>query len=328
MDLLRDSPDDLFALCGATADAIGIDVAFVEKDFWVVELLRSVVKPLHLEPVNNMPASATVMFKGGTSLSKAYDLIKRFSEDIDILLKIEGYGTNARENRVLLPICDRARDDLGLASDQVTMLPYRTGVNRIADYAYPSRAGSAAIRAAVRLEMGIRGGTMPGTQRRTIGSYIAHYISSAGIDADYEELAPVEVEVIAPVRTLAEKLALLHHAGCEAAKGNPESLQRAGRHVYDVHQLLSSPDVVAALSTPGQTLDVLAADVDAKSAEFRWPYTPRPDHGYAASIVFEASGPVRDLAAYSYEQALSLVWGEQPTFEQCMAKVRESGSLL
>lgn len=41
MGLLRDSPDDLFALCGATADSMGIDPAFVEKDFWVVELLRS-----------------------------------------------------------------------------------------------------------------------------------------------------------------------------------------------------------------------------------------------------------------------------------------------
>ena len=197
MSLLRDSPDDLFALCGTTADSMGTDPAFVEKDFWVVELLRSVVKPLELEPVNNIPCSATIIFKGGTSLSKAYDLIKRFSEDVDILVKIKGYGANAREKRVLRPICDRARDDLGLTSDQVTMLLYSTGVNRIADYAYPSRIGSAAIRAAVRLEMGIRGGTMPGTQRRKVRSHIAQYIATEGIDADYDELAPVEVNAIA-----------------------------------------------------------------------------------------------------------------------------------
>jgi hypothetical protein len=61
MTLLRDSPDDLLALCGAAADSLGIpEPAFVEKDFWVVELLRSVVRPLDLEPVNNIPCSATV----------------------------------------------------------------------------------------------------------------------------------------------------------------------------------------------------------------------------------------------------------------------------
>ncbi len=99
MTLLRDSPDDLLALCGAAADSLGIpEPAFVEKDFWVVELLRSVVRPLDLEPVNNIPCSATVRFKGGTSLSKAFGLIKRFSEDVDILVECEGLrGRGQRE---------------------------------------------------------------------------------------------------------------------------------------------------------------------------------------------------------------------------------------
>jgi len=59
-------------------------------------------------------------------------------------------------------------------------------------------------------------------------------------------------------------------------QGNHGPLQRAGRHFYDIHELLSSPDVTAALSTPGQAMDVLADDVDAKSAEYGWGHTPRP----------------------------------------------------
>jgi Nucleotidyl transferase AbiEii toxin, Type IV TA system len=139
MTLLRDSPDGLFALCGAAADSLGIpEPAFVEKGFWVVELLRSVVRPLELEPVNNIPCSATVRFKGGTSLSKAFGLIKRFSEDLDILIECEGYGAGAREKRVLRPICERVGRDLGPPLEEVAWLPYRTGVTRNADYLVPA----------------------------------------------------------------------------------------------------------------------------------------------------------------------------------------------
>lgn len=329
MALLRDSPDDLLALCGAAADSLGIpEPAFVEKDFWVVELLRSVVQPLDLEPVNNVPCSAAVRFKGGTSLSKAFGLIKRFSEDVDILVECEGYGASAREKRILWPICERARRDLGLLPEQIAKLGYRTGVTRNIDYLVPGRLDSSAIRPGVRLEMGIRGGTSPGTQLRTISSYIADYIAVTGIEADFEELAAVEVEVIAPVRTLAEKLALLHDAGRLATQGDVRPLGQAGRHFYDIHQLLGSHDVTAALSIPGQTMEVLAADVDAKSEEFGWSHTRRPGDGYAASLVFDPPGDVRNMAEQAYRQALGLVWGERPTFAQILASVAEAHGLL
>lgn len=329
MALLRDSPDDLLALCGTAANSLGIpDPAFVEKDFWVVELLRSIVQPLELEPVNNLPCSAVVRFKGGTSLSKAFGLIKRFSEDVDVLVECAGHGAGARERRILWPICERAGRDLGLSHDRIIKLQYKEGFTRNADYLYPSRLGSQAIRPGVRLEMGIRGGTLPGTQRRAISSYVADHIAAAGGEADFDELAPVEVDVIAPVRTLAEKLALVHHSGHLAAQADVVPLQRAGRHFYDIHQLLRSQDVTAALSIPGQTMEILAADVDAKSAEFGWGHTPRPEGGYAASLVFDPAGIVRDVAEEAYTLALSLVWGEQPTFDQCLASIAEAHHLL
>jgi hypothetical protein len=119
----------------------------------------------------------------------------------------------------------------------------------------------------------------------------------------------VVVDVIAPVRTLAEKLALLNHAGRLAAESSPECLQGAGPHFFDIHQPLNAPEVVAALSVPGQTMDVLAADVDAKGAEFGWGCTPCPAGGYAASALFDPTGPVRAIALAAYELVLDLVWG-------------------
>lgn len=56
--------------------------------------------------------------------------------------------------------------------------------------------------------------------------------------------------MIAPVRTLAEKFALLHHAASLAEQGDTVPLQRAGRHFYDIHQIRMNDEVRAALNGP------------------------------------------------------------------------------
>jgi hypothetical protein len=326
--LLRDSLDDLQALCGAAAGALGIpDPAFVEKDFWVVELLRSLVHPLTLEAVAGQPASAEVLFKGGTSLSKAFGLVERFSEDVDILVVCQGLVRGAVEKRVLRPLCERARDDLGLDDAALTWLPYETGRTRNVLYRYPRRLASRAARPDVKLEMGVRGGTLPGTVDRTVRSYVADYVERNGIDADFAELAEVRVSVIAPVRTLAEKLALLHHAGTTAVNGDDRALMASGRHFYDLQRLLSDDEVVRSL-TGETTMATIAADVDENSRRHGWAFTARPDTGYGSSVVFDAAGPVYERAAAAYEDALALVWGARPTFDDCLRAVVDRAALL
>ena len=69
-----------------TADKMGLNDAIVEKDFWVCFTLDYL---FHRCPWND-----AITFKGGTSLSKAFNLISRFSEDIDLILdwRVLGYG--------------------------------------------------------------------------------------------------------------------------------------------------------------------------------------------------------------------------------------------
>ena len=66
---------DLFS---ETATQRGMTPAIVEKDFWVTWVLECLFL--------NDELSRLLMFKGGTSLSKAYQLIERFSEDVDLVL--------------------------------------------------------------------------------------------------------------------------------------------------------------------------------------------------------------------------------------------------
>ena len=70
-------PRDRLDLFLETADRLGAPVGNVEKDFWVCWTLNALYR--------DRPAGGPrLLFKGGTSLSKAYGLIRRFSEDIDI----------------------------------------------------------------------------------------------------------------------------------------------------------------------------------------------------------------------------------------------------
>jgi len=61
----------------------GLPEAVVEKDWWVSNLL---------DVIFGMPAECKIIFKGGTSLSKAWKLIDRFSEDIDISVDPSFFG--------------------------------------------------------------------------------------------------------------------------------------------------------------------------------------------------------------------------------------------
>ena len=69
---------DKIALFTNTAAKMGLTDAIVEKDFWVCFVLDYLFR--------RSKWKNDIAFKGGTSLSKAYGLIERFSEDIDIIL--------------------------------------------------------------------------------------------------------------------------------------------------------------------------------------------------------------------------------------------------
>src|SRR5665811_724420 len=88
MALLRASPDDLGVLLTNAATwysaARGVNILpeVLEKDFWVTEALRHLAAPQQYSAptVTGYPVTARAVFKGGTSLSKAFGIIERFSE--------------------------------------------------------------------------------------------------------------------------------------------------------------------------------------------------------------------------------------------------------
>jgi hypothetical protein len=201
--LLRTDTEAFDVLRDAAADHHGLPPGIVEKDYWAMEILRSATRPIE--------GATELVFKGGTSLSKAFGIIQRFSEDVDLLVVTELTGNPLK--RLLRSVADYATERIGPPHQRE-----REGKGYLnARYSYPTRASIDFLSDGVLLEMGCRGGPLP-NQRRVVESLLgsaAEYVAE-GSRSEYDDLAPFEVTVLAPERTFAEKLAFVHHPGLHA----------------------------------------------------------------------------------------------------------------
>lgn len=315
MTRLRDRPADLAALVSDASARLGLPLVDVEKDFWVVELLRSIARPI---------PDGQLIFKGGTSLSKAYKIIERFSEDADVLVvPTQGLGGGKRD-RLLKSVAARAAEDLGLDGRLITST---TGVKRNVSHDYPAAyADPERLTAGVLLEMGIRGGPEP-HEPRDVRSYVALSAVAAGVPADeFDEFTALSVLTLKPERTLVEKLALLHDRASRLSE-QPAGLSGQGRHIYDIYRLLRTPSVRLAISDPG-AVATLAADAEAHSRRYGFPSTPRPEAGFAHSPAWTPPGNMRRTMEDVYSATAGLVWGTVPSFDECVSQVAEASAYL
>lgn len=232
------------------ARRLGLSAGSVEKDLWVCWTLRALFR---------LPASGPhLTFKGGTSLSKGWKLIDRFSEDIDIVINREflGFGgvdapEDAPSNKqrvkrleaLMLAAQHHIRDVLGpaLAQEIRRLLPStdRWKLEPDADdpdaqtllFHYPPAMGAAAyVRPVVKIELGARSDTEPSATPE-----IAPYLADAFPD-DVPD-SRFTVHAVAPERTFWEKVALLHEETYREGSATPKA--RLARHYYDLWCLIT-----------------------------------------------------------------------------------------
>ena len=306
-----------------TAEALGIDAAFVEKDFWVIEALRIATSTAASHGVR-------AIFKGGTSLSRAFGIIQSFSEDVDLLLDFpDGMSKGARD-QTIKAIGDDVRLHFGIAPEKVEVDSAGAGVKRNFRLHYPNAKSAGATTQGIYLEIGSRGGPTP-SRDVSIRSMIAgHAIKNLKLaENEYEEFAPVLAHVLAPERTLIEKLALLAAASDKFDGGDLDALAKHGRHLYDVARLLESTDVTQALTDMGSTgIAELAADIHLRSELARWHSVPQTDAGYLSYSVFRDVTGANSALRAAYEPTKQLIFGPRPTFEECMAVIASTSHHL
>ena len=310
---LREHPDELEVYVTRISAAIGIPAAHLEKDFWVTEILRGAATA-------SATTGCSVIFKGGTSLSKAHRLIERFSEDVDLIVVLPDGGKGAHDTTLkeFVRAAERTTG-VGAQTDPATVTK---GVKRTATFAYPTAHASGHLKSGVLMELGTRGGALP-LRRLPIQSLIAEHAESIGLPVDFVEADPVSILVLEPVRSLVEKLVLLHHA---ATEGDDQRKAATARHYYDVDRLLRNEQVVSALEDVG--IDILAREIAQHSRAVGLPTADRPADGFSVSPAW-AEPAVAAVEAYG-TVVRELIWptAQASSIEECCDRVRTHADLL
>ncbi|MDT8342288.1 MAG: nucleotidyl transferase AbiEii/AbiGii toxin family protein [Longimicrobiales bacterium] len=231
----KDFPD----LVAGVATERGVADVLVEKDYWVCHVLWS------LKHVSGFE----IQFKGGTSLSKGFGLIERFSEDLDIKLlhpDVEdcsdwssmGKQAARRRRAFFEKVLGRiAVPGATCSEDRAGRDPYHRSV--VVQVAYPQVTGSPlanALRPFVQLEIG-DARVMPG-EGRIIRSWVHEFLSMrGGLPDGADDSAPGEIHCVTPVVTLLEKIEAIHR---RATRGDEPST--FVRHYEDGFRILIQLD--------------------------------------------------------------------------------------
>ena len=253
------------AIFAETARKMNISAALVEKDFWVVWTLDKIFSDNFLK--------SRMIFKGGTSLSKVFKVIERFSEDIDLILDWrlitaegvakESVSKQAKFNDELNKnsaqyIATELKNRLeNLFGSLCTVQPDKDDPHTL-NVEYPRSLSDAYIRPHIRLEIGPLAAWMP-HENFPVSSYVADENRELGI-------SDTTLPVILAERTFWEKATILHREHFRPQ--NTQTPLRYSRHYYDMHMMASSSVKESALRMLGLLSEV--ADFKDKFYHCAW----------------------------------------------------------
>jgi Nucleotidyl transferase AbiEii toxin, Type IV TA system len=324
------------AFIGAS-QRLGTAAQNIEKDFWVCWTLDTLF--------NRLPTGGPrLLFKGGTSLSKAFGLISRFSEDIDITVFREDIGETASVESLEALSGKKRQAKLDAIKDACQTYIGGTFMEQLAAYFrdtlerahidqppkveidlddasrqslllwYPSVLAETDgyIRPAIKIESGAKSALDPNSSQ-AIRPYVADDVSA--LDLTVSNIVTVDAE-----RTFWDKIIILHglrnwfdRRGALRGGG-----QRVSRHYYDVYQLLKSGTGKVALANPELGRDCV------RHAQM---FFNSPDLGLTTAnpgtFALTPTEPMIADLRRDYTAMSGMIFGEVPSFDAVLESIKE-----
>jgi len=330
-ELLGLKPQDRRAIYAETTTHWPTTTQFVEKDLWVCAVLDALFNDI-------APATHDLVFKGGTSLSKVYELTKRFSEDIDLVIVREQLGFEG-EDDPMNPEADlsgkarkRLTEALMAASAehiQTVLLPRLTeifeaygakivldpdpgqgGQTLLVQYQSAVDKGPDYVATEVRLECGARSATLP-AHTGNLRPYLSDAVSA--YDFEVEGVRTIDAE-----RTFLDKLLILHSRQCHYRDRGTvyREANRESRHYYDVAMMADDPLAERALGNPELRTDVV------RHSRLAFPSSwAKFDEAKAGALQIVSEKDLCDALRGDYARMADMILGDAPEFDWVMEKI-------
>ena len=322
-DIARLSEKDKKALFHNTAAKMGMTDAIIEKDFWVCFMLDYLFHRCQWK--NN------IAFKGGTSLSKSYGLIERFSEDIDLILdwRVLGYEKDEPWEERSNTKQDIFNKEAGTKTEAFLKNEFMPAV--IADlknelgcnvncyieddepqtvvFAYNRSFDDTSILPVIRLEIGALAAWTPAAEK-TITPYAAE---------QYGRLfkqPSTEILTVLPKRTFWEKVTILHRDAYRPE--NSPGPTRYSRHYYDLYCMVNSSVKAEAFAD----LDLLDKVVRFKDKFYRYSWA-KYDEAKPGTMKLIPSEKNIKVLKDDYEHMKNMIYGEKPDFDVILNAVKQ-----
>lgn len=304
------------------ANKTGLPVQAVEKDLWVTVVLQIVF---------SLPIANRLVFKGGTSLSKVWKVIRRFSEDIDLAIDpsiwgFEGDLTKKQIKRLRKVSSIFVRDELclslkGVVSEtgmekwlQVEAAPDGEGDGtypepRVIHVRYKSlfNENLPYLHSEVKLEVGARSLLEP--------------TAKAAVTSVIEDVLPISTtikQVMIPTalaeKTFLEKAFLLHEL---FSAQSPREANRKSRHLYDLAQIMNT-DIAARAIADDDLWNTIHHHRELFTSMSGVDYTP--DIRKRIRLL-PPDDVINDWRKDYKDMQSSMIYGEKPTFEELMRKM-------
>lgn len=301
----------------AAANQKGLPDVYIEKDYWVTLALYTIFKS---------DIGSQSVFKGGTALSKCFDAIERFSEDIDIVVLRNDGETDSQLATKIKKIGKSIQTIL--PEKEVEGITNKKGKIRKTAHPYERLFDGdlGQVRNQIVLEATWLGHFEPYTTA-FVQSYIAEMMLTTGQSQLIEEygLQPFDVRVLTQERTFCEKImSLVRFSFTEQPIID---LNNKVRHIYDIHKLLENKNTYAFFESPNfddMLLRVANEDVKSFNNNYAW----LSNHPKTA-ILFSDTINIWNQISRSYNSTFkALVYGELPSDKDILDTLHEVANRL
>lgn len=289
----------------ATAQQKGIPEIYIEKDYWVT---------LALNRIFTADIGKEAVFKGGTALSKCYNIIERFSEDIDMVILRNNTETGNQLKAKIKKISNIVAETL--PEIEVDGITNKMGMIRKTAHSYQKtfEGEFGQVRDIIIVESTWLGSFEPYTTA-TVSTFVAEMMKANNQEALIEEykLNPFEVQVLSLERTLCEKIMSLMRF---SFTNDPiTDLNNKIRHVYDIDKLLDDKEVNTFFNSPKfDKLLLIVANDDIIS--FKNNNSWLDNHPATAMIYADIENTWSQMRNTYNTTFKELVYGELPTEEK------------